>query len=302
LYLGGEGLARGYWQRAELTAERFVPDGLSGCSGERLYRTGDLVKWRGDGELEYLGRLDQQVKVRGYRIELGEVEAELRKHAGIREAVVVVREQEDGDKRLVGYVVLEEGQEAVAGSELRPYLKERLPEYMIPSVFVQLAELPLTANGKVDRRALPEPEQGPAGGEGYVGPRTATEEIVAGIWASVLKLERVGVTENFFEIGGHSLLATQVMSRIRESFAVEMPLRELFEQATVAGLSKRVEETMQSGAGVLAPPIVAVDHEQALPLSFAQQRLWFLDQLEPESAFYNIPSAVRLSGRCTWKR
>ena len=214
-----------------------------------------------------------------------------------REAVVVVRGGGEGDKRLVGYVVGEAGQSSGRAVSCVEYLKERLPEYMVPSVFVVLAELPLTANGKVDRRALPEPEQGAASGEEYVAPRTATEEIVAGIWASVLKLERVGVTENFFEIGGHSLLATQVMCRIRESFAVELPLRELFEQATVAGVvADESRRAMQSGAGVQAPPIVAVDREQALPLSFAQQRLWFLDQLEPESAFYNIPSAVRLSG------
>jgi acyl carrier protein len=161
---------------------------------------------------------------------------------------------------------------------------------------VELSELPLTVNGKVDRRALPEPEEWGSGVGEYVGPRTATEEIVAGIWASVLKVERVGVTENFFEIGGHSLLATQVMSRLRESFGVELALRELFEHATVAGLAARVDEALHSGAGVLAPPIVAVDHNKPLPLSFAQQRLWFFDQLEPESTFYNIPTAVRLSG------
>src|SRR6185503_14758057 len=160
---------------------------------------------------------------------------------------------------------------------------------------VRLEELPLTANGKVDRRALPEPE-GTSSGEEYVAPRTATEEIVAGIWASVLKLERVGVTENFFEVGGHSLLATQVMSRIRESFMVELPLRELFEHATVAELAARVDEAIRSEVGVSAPPIVAVDHDQPLPLSFAQQRLWFLDQLEPNSGFYNIPSAIKLKG------
>jgi acyl carrier protein len=180
---------------------------------------------------------------------------------------------------------------------LRAYLQERLPGYMVPSVFVTLSEVPLTAHGKVDRGALHHPEEGVVGTGDYVSPRTATEEIVAGLWASVLKMERVGVTANFFEIGGHSLLATQVMSRVRETFAVELPLRELFEQRTVAGLAQRLDEVLQTGAGVLAPPIVAVAREQSLPLSFAQQRLWFLDQLEPASAFYNIPAALRLEGK-----
>src|SRR5689334_16261453 len=293
LYLGGEGLARGYWERPELTAERFVPNPYGKEGGERLYRTGDLVRGVGAGRVEFVGRVDQQVKIRGFRVELEEVGVVLSGAPGVATAVVEVRGRDGGEPRLVGYVV-PKVEAALVVSELREYLQERLPAYMVPSVYVELAELPLTVNGKVDRRALPEPEEWGSGE--YVGPRTATEEILAGIWASVLKVERVGVTENFFEIGGHSLLATQVVSRIRESFGVDMALRELFEQATIAALAARVDEALQSGTGVLAPPIVKVERSGELPLSFAQQRLWFLDQLEPESAFYNIPSAVRLSG------
>jgi acyl-coenzyme A synthetase/AMP-(fatty) acid ligase len=222
LFLGGEGLARGYWGRAELTAERFVPDGVSGRSGERLYRTGDEVRYGADGRLEYLGRLDQQVKVRGYRIELGEVEEVLQRHESIRESVVVVREEQ-----LVGYVVAAEGVELEV-SELRAYLGEQLPGYMIPGVLVELAALPLTANGKVDRKALPEPGQMATVVSEYVGPRTAVEELVAGIWREVLGVERVGVADNFFELGGHSLLAMHVISRVRETFKLDLALRSLF--------------------------------------------------------------------------
>jgi amino acid adenylation domain-containing protein len=224
LYIGGEGLARGYWRRAELTAERFVPDGVSGRGGERLYRTGDLVRWRREGELEYLGRLDQQVKVRGYRIELGEIEAALGELNELAAAVVAVQTS-GGEARLVAYLVAR-GEERLAVSALREQLQQRLPEYMVPSVYMYLEQLPLTANGKVDRRALPAVTEWQVGAERYEAPRTATEEIVAGIWAHVLRVVRVGVGENFFELGGHSLLATQVMSRLRKSFGVELALRE----------------------------------------------------------------------------
>jgi amino acid adenylation domain-containing protein/non-ribosomal peptide synthase protein (TIGR01720 family) len=288
LYLGGDGLARGYWGRAELTAERFVPDGVSGRSGERLYRTGDEVRYGADGRLEYFGRLDQQVKVRGYRIELGEVEEVLQRHESIRESVVVVR-----DEQLVGYVVAAEGVE-LEMSELRAYLGEQLPGYMIPAVLVQMAALPLTSNGKVDRKALPEPEQMAAVGE-YVGPRTAVEELLAGIWSEVLGVERVGVHDNFFELGGHSLLATQVISRVRESFKVELPLRSLFEAPTLSEFSSQIE----AGLGVeqdFGPAIERVRRDSQLPLSFAQQRLWFLQQMSPESCAYHLITALRVSG------
>src|SRR5215207_2311202 len=216
LLIGGEGLARGYLNRPELTAEKFIPNPFGEDGGGRLYRTGDLVRYLAEGELEYLGRIDHQVKVRGFRIELGEIEAALESVESVKQAVVVARE-EGGESRLVAYVVGEGGAELGVG-ELRAQLRERLPEYMVPSAFVSLGEMPLTPNGKVDRRALPEPD-GQRGGRGeadYVAPRTPTEELLAGIWSSVLRAERVGIEDNFFELGGHSLLATQLMSRVRE--------------------------------------------------------------------------------------
>jgi aspartate racemase len=244
LYIGGDGLARGYLNRAELTAERFIPHPFATEAGARLYRTGDLVRYLPDGNLEFLGRIDTQVKVRGYRIELGEIEAVLLSHPAVRSAVVVAREEEARDKRLVAYVVGET--ESVAVIELRAYLKEKLPEYMMPSAFVMLDALPLTANGKVDRRALPAPERGRAeGGNEYVAPRTPVEEMVAGIWSEVLGVERVGVNDNFFELGGHSLLATRVISRLSGAGYRELPLRSLFEKPTVAELALLIEQTRQ---------------------------------------------------------
>jgi aspartate racemase len=247
LYIGGDGLARGYLNRAELTAERFLPHPFSTQTGARLYRTGDLVRYLPDGNLEFLGRIDTQVKVRGYRIELGEIEAVLLSHPAVRAAVVVAREEEAGDKRLVAYLVGET--ESVAVIELRGYLKEKLPEYMIPSAFVMLDELPLTANGKVDRRALPAPERGRVeAGTEYVAPRTEVEEILCGIWAEVLGVERVGVDDNFFELGGHSLLATRVVTRLSGAGYRELPLRSLFEKPTVAELAILIEQTRQPQA------------------------------------------------------
>ncbi|HLL48541.1 MAG TPA: amino acid adenylation domain-containing protein, partial [Longimicrobiaceae bacterium] len=289
LYVGGAGLARGYLDRPGLTAERFVPDPFSGEAGARLYRTGDRVRWMADGTLEYLGRLDVQVKVRGFRIELGEIEVRLAEHPHVREAVVLAREDAPGDRRLVAYVV-----GAVETHALRAYLRQSLPEYMVPSAFVALERLPLTPNGKLDRKALPAPDLASAE-EKYVAPRTPVEEVLAGIWAEVLRLERVGVEESFFELGGHSLLATRVVSRVRELFAVEVPLRALFKGPTVAELAVRVGEMWRAELPVL-PPVVATERTGALPLSFAQERLWFLDRLEPGSTTYNIPVARRLGG------
>ncbi len=292
LFLGGDGLARGYVHRPGLTAERFVPN-PHGVPGSRMYRTGDRARWRPDGTLEYLGRTDHQVKVRGFRIEPGEIETALREQEGVRDAVVTVREDTPEQKRLVAYVVPDEGA-GVPTAELRARLAARLPEYMVPPAFVVLERLPLNSNGKVDRGALPAPEQG--AGAAYVAPRTPVEEVVAGIWAEVLRLERVGAEEGFFELGGHSLLATQVVSRARQAFGVEVPLRALFEAPTVAALAGRIEVLRGAGASP-APPLVPVRRDGApLPLSFAQQRLWFLDRLEPGSAAYNIPAALRLRG------
>jgi acyl carrier protein len=237
--------------------------------------------------------MDQQVKIRGFRIEPGEIEAALSELPQVREAAVVVREDVPGEKRLVAYVVPSPDEE-VAPAGLRDRLSGRLPEYMVPSAYVLLERLPLSANGKLDRRALPAPEKG--SGAAYVAPRTATEEVLAGIWAEVLGLERAGVEENFFELGGHSLLATQVVSRARQAFGVEVPLRTLFEAPTVAALAGCVEELRSAGAAV-APPIERVPRTGPLPLSFAQQRLWFIDRLEPGSPAYNIPFPLRLRGR-----
>ncbi|MEW5928458.1 MAG: amino acid adenylation domain-containing protein [Gemmatimonadota bacterium] len=293
LCIGGHGVARGYLGRPELTAVRFVPDAHSGEPGARLYRTGDRARRRADGKLEYLGRSDHQVKVRGFRIELGEVEAALRAQPGVSEAVAVVREDAPGDRRLVAYVVAAEGGSAPTAAELRAGLRRRLPEHMVPGAFVPLESIPLTASGKIDRRALPAPERGPAGA--YVAPRTPAEEVLSGIWAEVLGSGRVGVEDGFFELGGHSLLATRVVSRARQAFGIEVPLRALFEAPTVAALAERIDSLRGEG-GPPAPPVERAPRTGPLPLSFAQQRLWLVDRLEPGSPAYNMPYALRLRG------
>ncbi|HKH49935.1 MAG TPA: amino acid adenylation domain-containing protein, partial [Thermoanaerobaculia bacterium] len=295
LFLGGEGLAWGYWNRPDLTAERFVPDPWSAQPGGRLYRTGDLVRRRADGVLEFQGRIDDQVKIRGFRIEPGEVEAVLGSHPAVRACAVAVREDVPGSLRLVGYVALDRTDRSDAKTALAAWLRERLPEYMVPSAFVVLEALPLTPNGKVDRRALPTPEQAGRGEmEGSGAPADPVEELLAGIWADVLGVERVGVHDDFFALGGHSLLATRVMSRLRGALDVELPLRTLFDAPTVAELAQAVRALRSSRP---APPIVPVPRDgRDLPLSFAQQRLWFLDQLEPGSSAYNISGALRLRG------
>ncbi|HVH11393.1 MAG TPA: condensation domain-containing protein, partial [Longimicrobium sp.] len=287
LYTGGDGLARGYVGRPGITAERFVPDPFAAAAGGRLYRTGDRARWRADGAVEYLGRLDEQVKVRGFRIELGEIEAALRT-AGAADCVVIAREDEGG-KRLVAYVVGD-----VEVDALRAELRRALPDYMVPSAFVPLDALPLTPNGKLDRRALPAPRF--AGDEdAYAAPRKPTEEVLAGILAELLRVERIGIHDSFFELGGHSLLATRVVSRIREVLGAEVPLRAMFEGPTVAELADRVDAVRRAGRPRL-PAVVPVERTGPLPLSFAQERLWFLDQLERDSAFYNIPAALRIDG------
>jgi amino acid adenylation domain-containing protein len=242
LYIGGAGLARGYLNRAEATAERFVPSPIAGQKGERLYCTGDVARYLSDGRIEYLGRLDDQVKVRGYRIELGEIEAVLRRHGAVAEAAVLMREDEAGEKRLVAYVV-SGGEGELKSGELREHLQRVLPEYMVPSAFVMLEKLPLNANGKVDRKSLPAPGlERPELESTFTAPRTETEEKMAEIWRDVLKLEQVGVEDNFFELGGHSLLATQVISRVREVFRVELPLRNVFETPTISDLATTIAE------------------------------------------------------------
>ena len=255
LYLGGAGLARGYWRKPELTAEKFVPDPFSQVAGSRLYRTGDRVRWRSDGALEFLGRLDEQVKLRGYRIELGEIEAVLEKVPGVREAVVIVREDEPGDQRLAAYVVLGQDTGKLDIGQLRKDLTEKLPAYMIPAHIVPLERLPLTANGKVDRKALPAPNQSVTMTNNYETPRTPIEERLCAIFCEVLREEQVSVISDFFELGGHSLLATQVISRINSAFSVEIPIRTLFERASVRGLAETLEDVLQNEQKLSRPPI-----------------------------------------------
>ncbi|HEX6293170.1 MAG TPA: amino acid adenylation domain-containing protein, partial [Herpetosiphonaceae bacterium] len=303
LYIGGVSVARGYHQRPDLTAEKFVPDPFSGAVGARLYRTGDLARYRADRQLEFLGRIDGQVKLRGFRIELGEIETVLTRHEAVREAVVLLREDAPGDPRLVAYVVARSGirsQESAGvpptplAPALRTYMQEHLPDYMVPSAFVVLDALPLTPNGKVDRKALSVPEHSRSElAHTFVAPRTLLERQIADLWAAVLKVERVGIHDNFFALGGHSLLATQVASRVRQHTGREVPLRLLFEAPTVAAFAARLGGQQATAALRLTR---APRDGTPLPLSFAQQRLWFLDQLQPGSLIYNLPLVLRLQG------
>jgi amino acid adenylation domain-containing protein/non-ribosomal peptide synthase protein (TIGR01720 family) len=297
LHIGGVGLARGYLHRPGLTAEKFIPNPFGEGAGERLYRTGDLARYLPDGQVEFLGRLDHQVKLRGFRIELGEIEALLSRHEAVREVVVIARGDAGGERQLVAYVVREQSGPKPSASVLRAFLKEKLPDYMLPASFVVLDALPLTASGKVDRRALPAPDGARAeSGQALVEARTQTEEVLAGIWSRLLGLERVSIHDNFFELGGHSLLGMQLISRAREALGVELSVRALFDAPTVRAFAAKVEAARAGVPGPASPPLERVSRAAELPLSFAQQRLWFLDQLEPGSAFYNVPLALRLTG------
>ncbi|MEU2251513.1 amino acid adenylation domain-containing protein, partial [Streptomyces sp. NPDC019224] len=282
LYLAGAGLARGYLNRPGLSATRFVADPY-GPAGARMYRTGDLVRWRADGELEYAGRADHQVKVRGFRVEPGEIEAELIAHPGVAQVAVLARED-----RLVAYAVPADGS-ATTGAALAAYLRDRVPEYLVPSAFVLLDALPLTPNGKLDRAALPAPEpDAPGGGR---APRTPQEQILCELFAEVLGTGRVGVDDDFFELGGHSLLATRLVSRVRATLGVELELRALFRSPTPAGLAAGLHD-----AGTARRALVPRPRREMMPLSFAQRRLWFLQQFGAPSATYHMPLALRLSG------
>ncbi|HSS50710.1 MAG TPA: amino acid adenylation domain-containing protein, partial [Thermoanaerobaculia bacterium] len=299
LCTGGDGLAWGYLGRPDLTAGRFVPDPVGAVPGARLYRTGDVVRFLADGRIEFRGRVDRQVKLRGFRVELGEVEAALAAVRGVLEAVVVVREDMPGGRGLAAWVVAREGVELTAAT-LRAELRLRLPDYMIPGRFAALAALPLTPNGKVDRQALArQPLPGEAETAAPALPRTPFEELLAPIWAEVLGLERVGLHDDFFELGGHSLLATQVVSRVRGLLGVDLPLRELFEQPTVAGLARAVQAALETegGRGEPGPGLAARPRGAHPPLSFAQERLWILDRFEPGNAAFNIATAVVMRGR-----
>ncbi|MQY11298.1 Tyrocidine synthase 2 [Streptomyces sp. RB5] len=284
LYVAGDCLARGYADRPDLTAGRFVANPF-GESGARMYRTGDMVRWCDDGTLEFAGRVDDQVKIRGYRIELGEVESVVAEHPSVSQAVVLVREDGQGDKRLVAYVV-------ASGTEgLKEYAAGRLPEYMVPSAFVALDVLPLTANGKLDKRALPAPEDASAVSVRGRGPRNSTEERLCAVFGDVLGLASVGIDDSFFDLGGHSLSATRLVSRIRAEFEAELSIRVVFEHPTVAGLGQAL-----FGAEAGRPALRVRERPDVVPLSFAQRRLWFLDGLDRDGGMYNIPAAVRLEG------
>ncbi|MGH3874561.1 MAG: amino acid adenylation domain-containing protein [Pseudonocardiaceae bacterium] len=288
LYVGGVGLARGYLRRSGLTAQRFVADPY-GPVGARMYRTGDLVRWRADGELEFVGRADDQVKIRGFRIESGEIEAVLAAHPDVAQAAVIAREDRPGDKRLVAYLVAADGH-GCRPDLLREYLRECLPEYMIPAALVVVDHLPSTPNGKLDRDALPAPAFGPV--EAGRPPRTPQEQLLGELFAEVLGLAGVGVDDDFFDLGGHSLSATRLVARVRATLGVELELRALFETPTVAGLATRLD-----GAGQARLALTAGERRDVMPLSFAQRRLWFVDQLEDSSATYHMPLALRLSGK-----
>ena len=296
LVIGGAGLARGYRSRPGLTAERFVPDPFSRRTGARLYRTGDLARWRPDGRLDHLGRLDQQIKIRGFRVEPGEIEAALERTAAVEAAAVVLRRLGTGEEGLVAYVVAAAGA-AADPSALREALRRELPDYMVPGLFVSLAELPLTPNGKVDRRALPAPDREAERQEGLPvrRARSPLELQVFEVWEEVLGLSGFGIDEDFLALGGHSLLATRIVSRLRRTFGVELPLAALFEGRTVAGLARRLEGALGAAAG--APPLVPLAQRDGAPASFAQRRLWILDQLQGPDASYHLPLRLRVAGR-----
>ena len=301
LYIAGAGVARGYLNRPELTAERFLPDPFVSEQGARMYRTGDLGRWMTDGNIEFLGRNDFQVKIRGFRIELGEIETKLMEHPDVREAVVIAREDTPGDKRLVAYYTAdpsmetgeETGEETSDAGRLRSYLSALLPEYMVPAAYVQLSALPLTPNGKLDRKALPAPGSDAYATRGYEAPQGELETRLANVWEEVLKVERVGRHDNFFELGGHSLLAVRLVTYLRQSLNVEVSVRDLFEKPILYDFRTILETAPQS----ILPPIVPAERETAPPLSFAQQRLWFLAQMDGVSRAYHLPLGMRLQGR-----
>ncbi|MGD7329384.1 non-ribosomal peptide synthase/polyketide synthase, partial [Ralstonia pseudosolanacearum] len=289
IYIGGAGVARGYLNRPELTAERFVENPFHGEGRERMYRTGDLGRWLPDGSLEYQGRADAQVKLRGFRIELGEIEARLSQCAGVREAVVTVREDVPGEQRLVAYYV---SGEAIEAQTLREQLQSRLPEYMVPAAYVRLERLPLTPNGKLDRKGLPAPEGQAYASTAYEAPQGEVEQTLAGIWQTLLGVERVGRHDDFFALGGHSLQAVRLVAQVRSQLGAELGLTELFAQPSLSAVAQAIVR----GQGSALPAITVADRSGPLPLSFAQQRLWFLAQMEGGSEAYHIPVGLRLKG------
>ncbi|MGA7437302.1 MAG: amino acid adenylation domain-containing protein [Luteibacter sp.] len=296
LYIAGVGLARGYVNRPDLTEAVFVPNPFSTVPGARMYRSGDLARYLPDGNIEYLGRSDHQVKIRGLRIELGEIEATLAALDSVRDVVVLARPDERNVPRLVAYVVAHDGHALPDEASLRRTLAQTLPDYMVPDYVMTLASMPLTSNGKVDRKTLPAPEMVHKEA-GYVAPRTATEVTIATVWSELLKVETVGIADDFFELGGHSLLATQLVSQLRKRLAAEIELRDLFAYSTLEAIAAFIDAKTAVPSVERPAPAVAAVQDEHFPLSFAQQRLWFLDQLEGPSSTYNIPSALRLRGK-----
>ncbi|MGL5836343.1 MAG: amino acid adenylation domain-containing protein, partial [Waterburya sp.] len=300
LHIGGDGVTKGYLDRSELTEQKFISNPFSAVAESKFYKTGDLARFLPNGQIECLGRIDYQVKLRGFRIELGEIEETMTNCPGVKQAIAIVREDRAIDKTLVGYFVpdVENGQVAHHQvSVLRKFLKERLPDYMVPMRFMVLDAMPLTPNGKVDRRALPAPDASDLQLDSeFIAPSNPIEEILATIWADVLGVEQVGINDSFFALGGHSLLATQVVSRIRQTLSIEIPLQSLFENPTIATLAQTIAEYQNQGAELSKYQTISPRKGDNAPLSFAQQRLWFLAQLEPNNPFYTIPWSVRLSG------
>ncbi|HEY8780009.1 MAG TPA: amino acid adenylation domain-containing protein, partial [Mucilaginibacter sp.] len=288
MYVGGAGLARGYLNREELTAERFIKDPFSSEANPRLYKTGDLARWLPEGNIEYLGRIDDQVKIRGYRIELGEIESVLNQSGLVSQGIVLARADSSGNKRLVGYIV---SSAAFDKQAIQNYLGAKLPEYMVPAIWVELDSIPLTSNGKTDRKALPDPGITNIATE-YAAPRNETEAQLTAIWQELLNLERIGIFDNFFELGGHSLLAMRVVSAIRREMNTELSIRDLFVHPDIAGLGAHLD---QQTKGSLLPAIIAGDRPEHIPLSFSQERLWFIDRLEG-SVQYHLPAVLRLQG------
>ena len=300
LYIGGVSLARCYLNRPQLTQDKFILNPFDETGEGKLYKTGDLARYLSDGNIEYLGRIDNQVKIRGFRIELGEIETLLNQHGDVQVSTIIVREDHPGQKQLVAYIVPQK-KIIPTSSELRQFMKAKLPDYMIPSAFVILKALPLTPSGKVNRRALPAPDLLSEIADQFVAPRNPIEEKLALIWSQVLRLEKVCIHNNFFELGGHSLIATQVMSRLPEAFGISLPLRSLFESPTIAQLSEVILRELKTGSSLTLPAILPVSTRQDIPLSWAQERLWFLHHLEGESGAYTMPFAMRLVGNLNIK-
>ena len=296
IYVGGAGVARGYLNRPELTAERYLTDPFNTQPGARMYKSGDLARFLPNGDIEYFGRVDDQVKIRGFRIELGEIENALALHPAVRHAVVLLREDTPGDKRLVAYVVPNANQH-LSTADAREHLKNTLPEYMVPAAIIELDSLPLTINGKVDRRALPVPDSSrPETSSDFAAPEGPIEEAIAAVFAELLKVKRVGRNDSFFELGGHSLAAAQVVTRLKQVLQVRIPLRTILEAPRVAALAQVVGKLQRSVPSAEVPGIVAGKKRHGVPLSIAQEALWYEHQVNPASPVYNVPVLSRLHG------